>query len=94
MGSITIRNLDDKLKTSLRLRAARHGLSMAQEVRNILRSTLDTEPEGSSGLSFAERINQRFKDLGADDLNLPARESARRLAELGGSEPQLYTPRR
>lgn len=40
MSSITIRNLDDKLKASLRLRAARHGLSMEQEVRNILQSTL------------------------------------------------------
>jgi plasmid stability protein len=43
MSSITIRNLDDKLKASLRLRPARHGLSIEQEVRNILQNTLAAE---------------------------------------------------
>jgi phosphopantothenoylcysteine decarboxylase / phosphopantothenate---cysteine ligase len=37
MGSLTVRQLDDKLKTLLRLRAARHGRSMEDEVRVILR---------------------------------------------------------
>lgn len=77
MSSITVRNLDDKLKASLRLRAARHGLSMEQEVRNILQNTLEAEPEGGSGLSFAQRVNQRFKGLAADELTLPARQTAR-----------------
>lgn len=79
MSSITIRNLDDKLKASLRLRAARHGLSMEQEVRNILQSTLASESTATNGLDFAIRINQRFKGLGADDLVLPDRQSARAL---------------
>ncbi len=77
MSSITIRNLDDSLKASLRLRAARHGLSMEQEVRNILQSTLAGEPSSSSGLDFAMRINQRFQGLGADDLPVPNRQGAR-----------------
>lgn len=78
MSSITIRNLDDSLKARLRLRAARHGLSMEQEVRNILHSALaGDEADARSGLDFALRINQRFKGLEADDLNLPARRSAR-----------------
>ena len=33
MGSITIRNLDDTLKRRLRVRAAEHGRSMEEEVR-------------------------------------------------------------
>src|ERR1700689_5373750 len=37
MGSLTVRQLDDKLKKLLRLRAARHGRSMEDEVRVILR---------------------------------------------------------
>jgi len=37
MASLTVRQLDDKLKTLLRLRAARHGRSMEDEVRVILR---------------------------------------------------------
>lgn len=73
MSSITIRNLDDKLKASLRLRAARHGLSMEQEVRNILQNTLAAETSPSNGLEFAMRINQRFKGLGVDELALPER---------------------
>lgn len=77
MSSITIRNLDDKLKASLRLRAARHGLSMEQEVRNILQNTLAAETTPSSGLEFALRINQRFKGLGADDLPVTERLPAR-----------------
>jgi plasmid stability protein len=79
MSSITIRNLDDKLKASLRLRAARHGLSMEQEVRNILQSALASESTATNGLDFAMRINQRFKGLGADGLVLPDRKSERAL---------------
>lgn len=36
MPTLTIRNLDEATKTALRLRAARHGVSMEQEVRDIL----------------------------------------------------------
>src|SRR5579864_1755454 len=37
MASLTVRQLDDKLKKLLRLRAARHGRSMEDEVRVILK---------------------------------------------------------
>ena len=79
MSSITIRNLDDSLKASLRQRAARHGLSMEQEVRNILRDTLAGEVDRPSGVSFAQRIHQRFKGLGVEELPLPERQAARPL---------------
>jgi antitoxin FitA len=77
MSSITIRNLDENLKSSLRMRAARHGLSMEQEVRNILQNILAADAGQLDGLSFAQRINQRFKGLGGDDLVLPERTSVR-----------------
>ncbi len=41
MASITIRGLDDDLKQRLRLRAARHGRSMEDEARTILREMAD-----------------------------------------------------
>jgi phosphopantothenoylcysteine decarboxylase / phosphopantothenate---cysteine ligase len=41
MASLTVRQLDDKLKTRLRLRAARHGRSMEDEVRVILRQAAE-----------------------------------------------------
>ena len=40
MATLTIRNVDDDLKASLRMRAARHGQSMEEEVRSILRQVL------------------------------------------------------
>lgn len=74
MSSITVRNLDEAVKTGLRLRAARHGCSVEQEVRQILRQAVAPEAEGDS---LAERIHRRFAGLRADSLPLPARRPAR-----------------
>ena len=41
MASLTVRQLDDKLKKLLRLRAARHDRSMEDEVRVILRQSAE-----------------------------------------------------
>ena len=41
MASLTVRKLDDALKTLLRLRAARHGRSVEDEVRTILRAAAE-----------------------------------------------------
>ncbi len=41
MASLTVRQLDDRLKKLLRLRAARHGRSMEDEVRGILRDAAE-----------------------------------------------------
>ena len=38
MASLTVRQLDDRLKKQLRLRAARNGRSMEDEIRVILRA--------------------------------------------------------
>ncbi len=46
MASITIRRLDDELKRRLRLRAARHGRSMEDEARTILRQAAAREESG------------------------------------------------
>ena len=46
MSSITVRNLDEAVKNSLRVRAARHGWSMEQEVRQILQQTVAPEQAG------------------------------------------------
>ena len=49
MASITIRQLDDDLKQRLRLRAARHGRSMEDEARTILRhAAADASAEAGS----------------------------------------------
>ena len=44
MTSITIRNLDDDVKTRLRMRAASLGRSMGEEARLILGEAVEREP--------------------------------------------------
>lgn len=74
MASLTIRNLDDSLKVGLRQQAARHGWSMEEEVRQILRQAVTPAQETDS---FAQRIQQRFAQLGVDELPLPERQAVR-----------------
>ena len=75
MAALTIRNIDEHLKARLRVRAAVHGRSMEEEVRNILRSALlDTAP---SSEDLAEAIGRRFAPLGGIDLPQPGREPSR-----------------
>ena len=45
---MTIRNLHDQLKQRLRVRAATHGRSMEDEVRDILRTVLAAQPSTPS----------------------------------------------
>ena len=75
MSSITIRNLDESIKSSLRVRAARHGWSMEQEVRQILQQIL--APEHAGQVSFAERVNRRFTGLEVESLPIAPRQIAR-----------------
>ena len=74
MASITIRNLDDDLKRRLRVRAARHGRSMEEEVRQILRRSI-SEPCAPKNLGKA--IHDRFQAIGGVDLDLPERAPIR-----------------
>ena len=74
MASITIRNLDDVLKAKLRIRAARLGRSMEEEVRVILKNVLSQEDNSKS---LGESIHQRFANLGGFDLPSIERELIR-----------------
>ena len=47
MASITIRNIDDGLKSDLRIRAAKQGHSMEEEARQILREALQAQRQPS-----------------------------------------------
>lgn len=75
MGSITIRNLDDSLKSRLRVQAAIHGRSMEDEARDILRSVLNHEQEAPKNLGTA--INDLFKAFGGFDMPELPREPMR-----------------
>jgi phosphopantothenoylcysteine decarboxylase / phosphopantothenate---cysteine ligase len=76
MASLTVRQLDDKLKAMLRLRAARRGRSMENEVRVILRQAAE-EPEREI-LQGAAPIPARQK------VPAPAADAKRVLLIIGG----------
>ena len=71
MASITIRSLDDRLKTRLRIRAAEHGRSMEEEVRQILRQVIGLPAEDRN---LGEVIHRRFAAIGGVELDLPDRD--------------------
>lgn len=75
MASITIRRLDEAVKTRLRIRAAQHGRSMEAEARELLSAALKNEPKRP--LNLAEAIRRRFAPLGGVELKLPPREPMR-----------------
>ncbi|MEZ5650860.1 MAG: plasmid stabilization protein [Burkholderiaceae bacterium] len=75
MATMTIRYLDENLKARLRLRAARNGRSMEEEVRSIL--FLALEAETLTGKMLVEDIRALVKPIGGVDLDLPAREPVR-----------------
>ncbi len=75
MASITVRKLDDEVKTRLRLRAAANGRSMEEEARTILRSAVQQEDPPAQGLGTM--IHELFKPFGGVELELPPREPMR-----------------
>ena len=74
MASITIRNLEDYVKTGLRKLAAGNGRSMEEEVRLILRKAVQREPEPENLAIF---IRECFAPFGGVELELPPREPMR-----------------
>ncbi len=77
MATLTIRGLDDGTRAQLRLRAARNGRSMEEEVRVILRASV-SEHQLPDGLGT--RIHARFAALGGVELEPPARDDKPRAA--------------
>ena len=62
MAQLVVRNLDDALKKKLQARASRHGHSMEEEVRDILRNAVKNEGKPEKGLGT--QIAERFRGIG------------------------------
>lgn len=79
--TLTIRNIDEAVKSALRMRAAQNGRSMEAEVRAILRDAL----LGPAGVvsPLGTRIRARFAGLGGEALELSPRGELPRAADLG-----------
>jgi len=71
VASITIRNLDDDVRTRLRMRAAEHGRSMEEEVRIILRGAVSNGKHVPWDLAAFTR--ECFAPLGGVELEIPLR---------------------
>jgi plasmid stability protein len=88
MASITIRNLDDKLKQRLRMRAAERGHSMEEEAREILRISLERSPpeKEQTGLDLWNEIRAIVEPIGGIELELPPRGPLREPPDFSGPE--------
>jgi plasmid stability protein len=83
MASLTIRNLEDALKASLRVRAAHHGRSMEEEARQILRGALVRE---EAAIGLGSRIASRFSAAGGVELPKVPRSQPRPSPGFGAEE--------
>lgn len=81
MAALTIRNIDEEIKTRLRMQAAQHGCSMEQEVREILQRAVSLKRDQAS---FAQKIQQHFAGLDVDELPIPKRQLTRTPPEIEG----------
>jgi plasmid stability protein len=81
MAQFIVRHLEDDVKARLKRRAERHGRSMEEEVRHILRNTVREENKHVPKLG--SRIAARFRKAGLT-ADLPElRGQAVRSAEFG-----------
>lgn len=75
LASITIRDLDEPLKSRLRIQGTIHGRSMEEEARDILRAALNQQLKRPGNLATA--IRARFAPLGGVELPELPREPMR-----------------
>jgi antitoxin FitA len=64
MAQLVVRNLENEVKARLQRRAKRHGRSMEEEVRDILRNAVNKEKAITFGLGTG--ISRLFAKVGPD----------------------------
>ncbi len=62
MAQLVVRNLEEGVKARLQRQASRHGHSMEEEVRDILRNAM--KPESRAAMALGSRIRSRFARIG------------------------------
>jgi plasmid stability protein len=74
MATLMIRSMSERVKAELRVLAARRGVSMEQQARDIIeQAVLGPAPDEP----FAQRIQQRFAKVAVDELPVPPRQAPR-----------------
>jgi phosphopantothenoylcysteine decarboxylase/phosphopantothenate--cysteine ligase len=90
MASLTIRKLDDALKQRLRLRAASHGRSVEEEIRQILKGSADGEPAtprseaASGGGPVRQTLARPARPMPSREATEATSTTARILLIIGG----------
>lgn len=78
MGSVTIRSIDDSIKSAVRLEAARNGRSMEAELRALLKRTYLPQNDHAAwlrSLSPKEAIEHLLRMADGVELVIPEREA-------------------
>lgn len=79
MATLTIRDLDEEVKSKLRVQAAEHGRSMEAEARELLAAALlGRRPARGLG----SYINENFSAIGHADVQFPRDEEVAQSADL------------
>ena len=81
MAQFVVRQLEDDVKTLLKRRALRHGRSLEDEVRHILRNAVTADPPDLRRLGSS--IAKRFRSVGLSDDLPELHGQAARGADLG-----------
>lgn len=83
MAAITVRNLDENVKSKLQIRAASNGRSMEAEARAILEGAVNAQ---QSKLNVAQALRAAALSVDGVDLEIPPREEAQRNPFEGWTE--------
>jgi plasmid stability protein len=79
-AALTIRKLEDTVKSQLRMQAAANGRSMEEEAREILKNALN--PSVGQPVDLGASIRRRFAALDGVDLPETPREPIRRAPDF------------
>jgi len=80
MATITIRNLDEKVKRELQIRAVHNGRSMEAEARELISESLrkPSEERNVPEEDLGTAIRNLFAPLGGVELQIPPRRKSHR----------------
>lgn len=87
MAQLIVRNLEDDVKKKLVLRARKHGNSMEEEVRDILRNAVKSELAKESPMGFGSHFASYFKGIGLTEPLPELRGHRPKPADFDQSEP-------
>jgi plasmid stability protein len=93
MGTVTIRNLDERLITAIKRHAAANDVSMEEEIRRLLASTYD-EDRRAHGRAWARRQLERLQRGELPKADISAVEEIRRMRDERDEQLAPSRPRR